>query len=77
MSVIEVVDAAIARAEALYPKLNFLVTDDFERARQRARAPLGDGAFAGVPFLIKDLDDFVGLPTRLGTRATAGAAAAP
>jgi amidase len=76
VSAIEVVDAAIARAEELDPKLNFLVTDDFERARQRARAPLGDGAFAGVPFLIKDLDDFVGLPTRLGTRATAGAAAA-
>lgn len=76
VSAIEVVDAAIARAEALNPKLNFLVTDDFERARQRARDPLGDGAFAGVPFLIKDLDDFVGLPTRLGTRATAGVAAA-
>ncbi|WP_066825853.1 amidase [Sphingomonas mali] len=76
VSPIEVVDAAIARAEALDPKLNFLVTDDFERARQRARGPLGDGAFAGVPFLIKDLDDLVGLPTRLGTRATAGVAAA-
>lgn len=76
VSALEVVDAAIARAEALDPKLNFLVTDDYERARARARAPLGDGAFAGVPFLIKDLDDFAGLPTRLGTRATAGAAAA-
>jgi len=76
VSAIEVVDAAIARAEALDPELNFLVSDDFERARQRARAPLGDGAFAGVPYLIKDLDDFVGLPTRLGTRATAGVAAA-
>ena len=76
VSAIEVVDAAIARAEALDPTLNFLVTDDFERARQRARGPLGDGVFAGVPFLIKDLDDLAGLPTRLGTRATAGVAAA-
>jgi amidase len=76
VSALEIVDAAIARAEALDPKLNFLVTDDFERARQRARGPLGEGAFAGVPYLIKDLDDFVGLPTRLGTRATAGVAAA-
>jgi amidase len=76
VSAIEVVDAAIARAEALDPTLNFLVTDDYERARQRARGPLGDGAFAGVPFLIKDLDDFTGLPTRFGTRATAGVAAA-
>ena len=76
VSALEVVDAAIARAETLDPKLNFLVTDDYERARTRARAPLGDGPFAGVPFLIKDLDDFTGLPTRLGTRATAGLAAA-
>ncbi len=72
VSALEVIDAAIARAEALDPQLNFLVTDDFDRARDRARGPLPDGPFAGVPFLIKDLDDLVGLPTRLGTRATAG-----
>ncbi len=71
VSALEVVDAAIARAEALNPQLNFLVTDDFERARARARAPLGDGVFAGVPFLIKDLDDQIGLPTRSGSRSSA------
>jgi len=76
VSALEAVDAAIARAEALDPQLNFLVAEDFDRARERARRPLGDGPFAGVPFLIKDLDDFAGLPTRSGTRATAGAAAA-
>lgn len=76
VSALEVVDAAIARAEALDPQLNFLVADDYERARTRAQGPIGDGVFAGVPFLIKDLDDFAGLPTRLGTRATAGAAPA-
>ena len=69
VAAIEVTDAAIARAEALDPKLNFLVTEDFERAR--ARRPLGDGPFAGVPFLIKDLDDLAGVPTRSGTRSTA------
>ena len=36
VSAIEVIDAAIARAEALDPQLNFLVTDDFDRARDRA-----------------------------------------
>ena len=76
VSALEVVDAAIARSESLNPKLNFLVNDDYERARDRARAPLGDGPFAGVPFLIKDLDDFIGLPTRLGTRSTAGLSSA-
>lgn len=76
VSALEIVDAAIARSESLNPKLNFLVTDDYDRARDRARAPLGNGPFAGVPFLIKDLDDFTGLPTRLGTRSTAGLTAA-
>jgi len=76
VSALEAVDAAIARAEALDPQLNFLVTEDFERARDRARAPIGDGMFAGVPFLIKDLDDFAGLPTRSGSRATAAMAPA-
>jgi len=71
VSALEMVDAAIARAEALDPQLNFLVADDFDRARERARGPLGDGPFAGVPFLIKDLDDMTGLPTRSGSRATA------
>lgn len=76
VSALEVVDAAIARSKSLNPKLNFLVTDDYDRARDRARAPLGDGPFAGVPFLIKDLDDLTGLPTRLGTRSTGGISAA-
>ena len=76
VSALEVVDAAIARAEALNHQLNFLVADDFERARDRARGSLPQGPFAGVPYLIKDLDDFIGLPTRLGSRATAGVAAA-
>lgn len=71
VSALEMVDAAIARAEALDPQLNFLVADDFERARERAKGPLGDGPFAGVPYLIKDLDDMTGLPTRSGSRSTA------
>src|SRR3569623_1158436 len=76
VSALEAVDAAIARAEALDPQLNFLVTEDFERARDRARAPIGDGVFAGVPFLIKDLADLTGLPTRSGSRNTAALPAA-
>ncbi|GAA4780765.1 amidase [Stakelama sediminis] len=76
VSALEVTDAAIARAEAINPQLNFLVADDFERARDRAREPLGDGVFAGVPFLIKDLDDYIGMATRKGSRATAGMAPA-
>ena len=68
----EVVQAAIDRAEAVNPKLNFLVTADFERALKRAAEPLA-GPFAGVPTLIKDLNDLEGLPTKNGSRAGAHA----
>lgn len=68
----EAVDHAISISEALQPKLNFLVTDDFERARDKARRGYQTGPFAGVPFLIKDLTDYRGLPTRRGSRTSAG-----
>jgi amidase len=52
----ELVEAAIARAERLDPRLGFLVSERFERARAEAAAPtLPDGPFRGVPFLVKDL----------------------
>jgi amidase len=69
----EVVEAAIGRAEAVQPQLHVLVSDDFARARAKSAGPLGDGPFAGVPFLIKDLDDYAGLPTRHGSRVHADA----
>src|SRR5262245_61475701 len=54
----EAVGAAIERAKALNPQLNFLVTPDFERAMSRAGEPNGNpGPFAGAPIMIKDLDD--------------------
>lgn len=68
VSALEVVDAAIRRSEAMQPKLNFLVTDDYQRARDKAKANKLSGPFAGVPFLIKDLHEYVGLPTRHGSR---------
>ncbi|HZQ41009.1 MAG TPA: amidase, partial [Rhizomicrobium sp.] len=37
---IELVDEAIARSEALNPRLNFVVFRDFERAREAARGKL-------------------------------------
>ncbi|HEY3812647.1 MAG TPA: amidase [Caulobacteraceae bacterium] len=68
----EVVQAAIDRAEAVNPKLNFLVTADFDRALKRAGEELA-GPFAGVPTLIKDLYDLEGTPTKNGARALAHA----
>ncbi len=50
----ELVDAALARIEALNPALNAVIHDRSERARTEAGAPLPDGPFRGVPFLLKD-----------------------
>lgn len=65
---IELVDAAIARIERHNPALNAVVWTMFDRARAMARAPLQQGRFAGVPFLLKDsLGDLEGAPTRHGS----------
>ncbi|HYE42231.1 MAG TPA: amidase family protein, partial [Caulobacteraceae bacterium] len=68
----EAVSTAIERARTLNPRLNFLVAVDFERAAATAADPLPAAPFAGVPILIKDLNDVGGLPTRWGSRATEG-----
>jgi amidase len=74
VSALEVTEKAVRDAEALQPRLGFLVTPDFDRAIDKAKrldagtAPPA-GPFAGVPFLVKDLDDYVGLPTYSGSRA--------
>ncbi|MDH4147428.1 MAG: amidase [Acidimicrobiia bacterium] len=53
----ELVDAAIARVEAVNGRLNAVITPLFEQARRAATdAASGfDGPFGGVPFLMKDL----------------------
>jgi amidase len=71
ISSLEAVDAAIDRSEALNPTLNFLVTETYQRAREKARKGRRDGPFAGTPLLVKDLTDVAGVPTRAGSRSTA------
>jgi amidase len=51
----ELVDAAIARIEALNPELNAVITPLFDKAREAAAGQLPDGPFRGVPMLLKDL----------------------
>ena len=68
----ELMETTIRKAEALQPKLNFIVNSDFDRALDRAKKGGQTGPFAGVPFLVKDLDDYVGMPTRSGSRWTLG-----
>jgi amidase len=64
----ELLDAAIGRAEATNPELNFLVTDCFEQARATVPA---DGPFMGVPMLVKDLTETAGIRTTFSSRAFA------
>ena len=63
----EAVEAAIERAEAENPRLNFLVTECYDRAL--AREP--SGPFAGVPMLVKDLTETEGVRTTFSSRAFA------
>jgi amidase len=56
---LELVDAAIARIEAVNPQLNAVIHPLFDKAREQARGPLPaatpDAPFRGVPMLFKDL----------------------
>jgi len=68
VSAAELLDTAIARADAVNPKLNAIVLRLDDRARLRAAESLS-GPFAGVPFLLKDLfADLAGVPTTSGCR---------
>src|SRR5262249_50341170 len=55
VSPLELVDAAIARAEKLNPTINAIVTPLYERAREDAKKVPEGGPFRGVPFLVKDI----------------------
>jgi amidase len=68
----ELLDAAIARIEALDPKINAVVVRDFDRARGAAEA--ADAALArgerrpllGLPMTVKEQFNVSGLPTTWG-----------
>jgi amidase len=72
----ELIDTAIARAEAVDHALNAIVLKDYQAARNRASrggrdgaGTLGGGPLAGVPYLIKDLGAPVaGLRMSMGCR---------
>jgi amidase len=68
---LELVDAAIARIQAANPKVNAVVAEFFDKARARAKAKLPNGPMAGVPYLIKDLNDVKGERTSDGSRLMA------
>ncbi|MGH8530571.1 MAG: amidase, partial [Nevskiales bacterium] len=64
----ELLEVAIARAEAVNPKLNAIIIPMHEIARERAKQALA-GPFAGVPFLTKDLfQEYAGVQTAYGCK---------
>ncbi len=70
VSIPEVVEAAIARAEGVQPELNAIAQETFDKARAEAREPR-PGFFAGVPTWVKDNVDLAGLATMNGADAWA------
>jgi amidase len=64
----ELVEEAIARIEAVNPRLNAVITKMYDYARGVAENP-PPGPFRGVPFLMKDLSQAVGgVPFAQGSR---------
>ena len=78
VSAAEVLEAAIERVERHDPRLNAVVYRAYDEARRQAAAPLREAAFAGVPFLVKDLNlNVAGMPRTdaVGVHRVAAAAA--
>lgn len=66
----ELLELARKRAAEVNPRLNAIVIDVVREADAQVAADPGDGPFAGVPFLVKDLfQEYKGYPTTYGTRA--------
>src|SRR5258708_39948831 len=63
----ELLDEAIARTARIDPQINAVVVKHYDYAERQIDNGLPDGPFAGVPFLLKDLDILE------GTRTTSGA----
>src|SRR5713226_7514650 len=63
----ELLDEAVARTAKVDPQINAVVVKHYDYAERQIEKGLPDGPFAGVPFLLKDLDLLE------GTRTTSGA----
>lgn len=67
----ELLETAIARAEAVIPQLNAIVTPLYEKGRAMAAHLHESGAFRGVPMLIKDMElEWAGTPMKSGCRGS-------
>ncbi len=75
VTALEVVDAAIARAEVANPMINSIVSPYYESAREQA-AQTPAGPWFGVPTFVKDLNNVIGQRTTYGSRVFANNIAA-
>lgn len=72
VSVVELAETAISAIDALNPSVNAVIEVYRDQAKKAAMAP-SQGAFAGVPFLLKDIGAHdAGVINELGSRLTAG-----
>ena len=55
VSASELLDTAIAQAEQENPAINAIITKLYDYGHQQIKQGLPEGAFSGVPFLLKDL----------------------
>ena len=77
VSAAEVLDAALARMEAVNPRLNAVILSLADQARAEAKTGGQTGPLAGVPWLIKDIGaQLKGTPTTAGSRLLKDAVAA-
>jgi len=70
ISPLELLDDVIVRVERINPKINAVLTKlfDVEKARERAKQGIGDGPFAGVPVMLKNLTQYKDARIDAGSR---------
>jgi amidase len=70
ISPLELVDDVIRRVERVNPKINAVLTKlfDLEKARERVKQGIGDGPFAGVPVMLKNLTQYKDARIDFGSR---------
>src|SRR5437870_11248770 len=69
ISPLELLNAVRQRVDAFNPKLNALCHLFFDKAEAQINAGLGTGPFQGVPFVLKDLNQYLaGTITSAGSR---------
>ena len=68
----DVLDATIARVDALDGTINAVIDRAFDRARGLISGVQGDAPFAGIPTFVKDLIDVEGLRRSEGSRLQMG-----